>query len=60
MSKWNVVFVASGGLVILTVEADDDDAAISVALEMGLNQFGFDLSSFSAEASPAYDSDILL
>jgi hypothetical protein len=60
MTTWNVVFSATGGIVILTVEADDDEAAIDVALEMGKEEFGWDLSSFRAEASPAYDSDSLL
>lgn len=60
MTKWNVIFSATGGIVVLTVEAEDDEAAVSVALEMGKEQFGWDLSSFNAEASPAYDSDFLL
>ena len=60
MTKWNVIFTATGGIVVLTVEADDDEAAISSALEKGLDQFGWDLSDFNVEALPAYDSDVLL
>ena len=60
MSRWNVVFTASGGIVVLTVEADDDEAAISVALDKAQEDFGWDLGSFIVEASPAYDSDSLL
>ena len=60
MTKWNAIFTATGGIVVLTVEAEDDEAAISVALEMGLEQFGWDLSDFNVEVLPAYDSDSLL
>ena len=60
MTKWNVIFTATGGIVVLTVEADDDETAISSALEKGLDQFGWDLSDFNVAALPAYDSDVLL
>ena len=60
MTKWNAIFTATGGIVVLTVEAEDDESAVFVALETGLEQFGWDLSDFNVEVLPAYDSDSLL
>jgi len=60
MTKWNAIFTATGGIVVLTVEAEDDESAVFVALETGLEQFGWDLSNFNVEVLPAYDSDSLL
>ena len=60
MTKWNAIFTATGGIVVLTVEAEDDEAAISVALDKAQEEFGWDLSDFNVEVLPAYDSDSLL
>ncbi len=60
MTKWNAIFTATGGIVVITVEAEDDESAVFAALEKGLEQFGWDLSDFNVEVLPAYDSDSLL
>jgi hypothetical protein len=60
MTKWNAIFTASGGIVVITVEAEDDESAVFVALEKALEQFGWDLSDFNVDVLPAYDSDSLL
>lgn len=59
-TKWNVVFTAPGAIVVLTVEADDEESAISLALEQAQENMGLDLANLVAEATPAYDSDVLL
>ncbi len=60
MTKWNAIFTATGGIVVITVEAEDDESAVFAALEKGLEQFGWDLSDFNVEVLSAYDSDSLL
>jgi len=59
-TKWNVVFTAPGAIVVLTVEADDEESAIYLALEQAQENMGLDLANLVAEATPGYDSDVLL
>jgi hypothetical protein len=59
-TKWNVVFTAPGAIVVLTVESDDEESAIYLALEQAQENMGLDLANLVAEATPAYDSDVLL
>ena len=57
---WNVVFTAPGAIVVIVVEAEDDETAIYKALEQAQENMGLDLANLIAEATPAYDSDVLL
>jgi len=59
-TKWNVVFTAPGAIVVIVVEAKDDETAIYKALEQAQENMGLDLANLIAEATPAYDSDVLL
>ena len=59
-TKWNVVFTAPGAIVVFVVEADDEESAIYKALEQAQENMGLDLANLIAEATPAYDSDVLL
>lgn len=56
---WTVQFVGDYFTLQTHVNADDDEQAIEIATQQMLDHYGWDLSSFNAEADSEYDMDSL-
>lgn len=57
--NWTVQFVGDYFTLQTHVEANDDEQAIEVAVKQILDYYGWDLSTFNAEADAEYDMDSL-
>jgi len=57
MRRWNVQFVGDYFTLQTNVEAEDDEQAIEEAVTLLRDHYGWDFSSFNAEAEAEYDLD---